>query len=101
MQSGKEYVVDIDLAKFFDRVNHDRLIYLLSGHVPDKRILRIIGIILINGTMILTKEGTVQGSPLRPLLSNFILKAGRCLFAETGRRIKFITLPFHQNSEKP
>ncbi|WP_459919000.1 group II intron reverse transcriptase/maturase [Desulfocicer niacini] len=78
VQSGKEYVVDIDLAKFFDRVNHDRLIYLLSGHVPDKRILRIIGIILrsgvmINGTMILTKEGTVQGSPLSPLLSNVVL----------------------------
>ncbi len=78
VQNGKEYVVDIDLAKFFDRVNHDRLIYLLSGHVPDKRILRIIGIILrsgvmINGTMILTKEGTVQGSPLSPLLSNVVL----------------------------
>ena len=41
VQSGKEYVVDIDLSKFFDRVNHDRLICLLSSHVPDKRILRI------------------------------------------------------------
>lgn len=46
VQSGKKYVVDIDLAKFFDQVNHDRLIYLLAGHVPDKRILRIIGITL-------------------------------------------------------
>ncbi|MDD4274451.1 MAG: reverse transcriptase domain-containing protein [Desulfobacter postgatei] len=75
---GKEYVVDLDLSKFFDRVNHDRLIYLLSGHVTDKRILRLIGMILrsgvmVNGTVLLTKEGTVQGSPLSPLLSNVVL----------------------------
>ena len=78
VKSGKEYVVDIDLSKFFDRVNHDRLIYLLSGHVTDKRILRLIGMILrsgvmAKGTVILTKEGTVQGSPLSPLLSNVVL----------------------------
>jgi len=59
-------------------VNHDRLIYLLSGHVTDKRILRLIGMILrsgvmANGTVLLTKEGTVQGSPLSPLLSNVVL----------------------------
>lgn len=78
VNSGKEYVIDIDLSKFFDRVNHDRLIYLLSGHVTDKRILRLIGMILrsgvmANGTVMLTKEGTVQGSPLSPLLSNVVL----------------------------
>ena len=78
VKSGKEYVVDIDLSKFFDRVNHDRLIYLLSDHVSDKRILRLIGMILrsgvmTNGTVILTREGTVQGSPLSPLLSNVVL----------------------------
>jgi group II intron reverse transcriptase/maturase len=78
VKSGKEYVVDIDLSKFFDRVNHDRLIYLLSGHVTDKRILRLIGMILRSGVMVagtvqLTKEGTVQGSPLSPLLSNVVL----------------------------
>lgn len=78
VKSGKEYVIDIDLAKFFDRVNHDRLIYLLSGHVSDKRILRLIGMILrsgvmINGVVQLTEEGTVQGSPLSPLLSNVVL----------------------------
>ncbi len=76
--SGKEYVIDIDLSKFFDRVNHDRLIYLLSGHVTDKRILRLIGMILRSGVMdkgmvLLTREGTVQGSPLSPLLSNVVL----------------------------
>lgn len=78
VKSGKEYVIDIDLSKFFDRVNHDRLIYLLSGHVDDKRILRLIGMILRSGvmkdgTIILTEEGTTQGSPLSPLLSNVVL----------------------------
>lgn len=78
VNSGKEYVVDIDLSKFFDRVNHDRLIYLLSGHITDKQILRLIGMILRSGvmskgTVTLTREGTVQGSPLSPLLSNVVL----------------------------
>ena len=78
VKGGKEYVVDIDLSKFFDRVNHDRLIYLLSGHVADKRILRLIGNILrsgvmVNGVVQLTEEGTVQGSPLSWLLSNVVL----------------------------
>lgn len=78
VRSGKEYVIDIDLSKFFDRVNHDRLIFLLSGHVTDKRILRLIGMILrsgvmVNGVVHLTEEGTVQGSPLSPLLSNVVL----------------------------
>ncbi len=66
--SGKEYVVDIDLSKFFDRVNHDRLIHLLSFHITDKRILRLIGMtlrsgVMVHGVMKPTEEGTVQGSP--------------------------------------
>ncbi len=78
VKGGKEYVIDIDLSKFFDRVNHDRLIYLLSRHVTDKRILRLIGMILrsgvmVNGVVQLTEEGTVQGSQLSPLLSNVVL----------------------------
>jgi len=78
VKDGKEYVVDIDLSKFFDRVNHDRLIYLLSRHITDKRILRLIGMILrsgvmVNGVVQRTEEGTVQGSPLSPLLSNVVL----------------------------
>jgi len=77
-KSGKEYVVDIDLSKFFDRVNHDRLIHLLSGHIDDKRILRLIGMILRSGIMkdgmvTPSEEGTPQGSPLSPLLSNVVL----------------------------
>ncbi|MCW5211122.1 group II intron reverse transcriptase/maturase, partial [Desulfobulbus sp. N3] len=78
VKSGKEYVVDIDLSKFFDRVNHDRLIYLLSEHIDDKQILRLIGITLRSGIMkdgLVTpsEEGTPQGSPLSPLLSNVVL----------------------------
>ncbi|RUM46445.1 MAG: group II intron reverse transcriptase/maturase [Desulfocapsa sp.] len=78
VESGKEYVIDIDLSKFFDRINHDRLIHLLSAHIDDKQILRLIGDILRSGIMKdglieATKEGTTQGSPLSPLLSNVIL----------------------------
>jgi RNA-directed DNA polymerase len=78
VQSGKEFVVDIDLSKFFDRINHDRLIYRLKGHIQDTRILRLIGMILRGGIMIdgvktPSEEGSVQGSPLSPLLSNVVL----------------------------
>lgn len=78
VQSGKEYIVDIDLSKFFDRINHDRLIHRLKGHIQDTRILRLIGMILRGGIMIdgvktPSEEGSVQGSPLSPLLSNVVL----------------------------
>jgi len=78
VRSGKEHVVDIDLSKFFDRVQHDRLIQRLAGYVSDKRILRVIGMTLRSGVMkeglvSPTPEGTVQGSPLSPLLSNVVL----------------------------
>jgi group II intron reverse transcriptase/maturase len=76
--AGKPYVVDIDLSKFFDRIHHDRLIYRLGAHVADKRILRLIGLLLrsgvmANGLVTPSKEGAVQGSPLSPLLSNVVL----------------------------
>lgn len=78
VRSGKEFVVDIDLSKFFDKINHDRLIHRLSLHIEDKRILKLIGMILRSGIMteegITTPmEGSVQGSPLSPLLSNVVL----------------------------
>ena len=80
VEEGKEHVVDIDLLKFFDRVNHDRLIASLSKHQIDKCILRLIGMILRSGVMINgrfspTREGTPQGGPLSPLLSNVVLDA--------------------------
>ncbi|MGB5833423.1 MAG: group II intron reverse transcriptase/maturase [Thiohalocapsa sp.] len=75
---GKPYVVDLDLAQFFDRIHHDRLIARVGEHVADKRVLRLVGItlrsgVLANGLMSPTTEGTVQGSPLSPLLSNSVL----------------------------
>jgi RNA-directed DNA polymerase len=78
VNSGKPYVVDIDLSKFFDCIHHDRLIARLGERISDKRILRLIGILLrsgvmINGVINPSKEGAVQGGPLSPLLSNIVL----------------------------
>jgi RNA-directed DNA polymerase len=78
VKKGKEFVVDIDLSKFFDTINHDKLINRLSREISDKRIIRIIGLtlrsgIMNNGTVEPSKEGSVQGSPLSPLLSNIVL----------------------------
>jgi RNA-directed DNA polymerase len=75
---GKPYVVDLDLAQFFDRIHHDRLIARVGKQIPDTRILRLIGLtlrsgVMANGLMSPTTEGTVQGSPLSPLLSNIVL----------------------------
>ena len=76
--SGKEFVVDIDLAKFFDTINHDKLIGLMGKCIQDKRLIRIVGItlrsgIMKNGLFQATQEGSIQGSPLSPLLSNIVL----------------------------
>jgi len=78
VKSGRDWVVDIDLATFFDTINHDRVIHLVGKRVTDTRILRLIGLTLRSGTMasgqlIETSEGAAQGSPLSPLLSNIIL----------------------------
>lgn len=78
VRAGKEFVVDIDLSKFFDRINHDRLIHRLGLKIEDKGVLRLIGMILrsgimANGIVTILHEGSVQGSPLSPLLSNLVL----------------------------
>jgi RNA-directed DNA polymerase len=76
--SGYAVVVDIDLEKFFDRVNHDVLMGLIAKRVADKRILKLIRSFLTAGVMegglvSPTEEGTPQGGPLSPLLSNLML----------------------------
>lgn len=78
INEGYKVVVDIDLEKFFDRVNHDKLMSLLSKRVADKRLLRLIRSYLEAGVMLgglvsATEEGTPQGGPLSPLLSNVML----------------------------
>jgi RNA-directed DNA polymerase len=78
--SGHGTVVDIDLEKFFDRVNHDILTGLVAKRVTDKRILKLIrGLltagVLIDGLVGPTEEGTPQGGPLSPLLLNLMLDA--------------------------
>jgi group II intron reverse transcriptase/maturase len=77
--NGAEYVVDFDLEKFFDRVNHDRLMARLAALIDDKRVLKLIrrvleaGVAMPNGVIVTTTEGTPQGGPLSPLLSNVVL----------------------------
>jgi RNA-directed DNA polymerase len=78
VREGKEWVVDLDLERFFDTVNHDRLIHLLRQRVEDKRIIRLVGMTLrsgvwTEGVVEQQQEGQPQGSPLSPLLSNIIL----------------------------
>jgi RNA-directed DNA polymerase len=78
LEQGYSYVVDIDLEKFFDRVCHDRLISRLAQRITDKRVLKLIRAflqagILEDGLMTIPTEGTPQGSPLSPFLSNVVL----------------------------
>jgi group II intron reverse transcriptase/maturase len=78
IKGGNSIVVDIDLEKFFDRVNHDRLMYRLSEKIGDKTLLKLIrkylqSGILTGGLISQQTEGTPQGSPLSPLLSNIVL----------------------------
>jgi RNA-directed DNA polymerase len=76
--SGHGFVVDIDLEKFFDRVNHDILMGRLAKRIADRRVLRLIrrylnAGVLANGVVIEREEGTPQGGPLSPLLANVLL----------------------------
>lgn len=78
VQSGRRWVVDVDLEKFFDRVNHDVLMARLAKRVEDRRLLRVIrryleAGILADGVVVERHEGTPQGGPLSPLLANVLL----------------------------
>jgi RNA-directed DNA polymerase len=79
IEDGYNIVVDIDLSKFFDRVNHQRLLGRLSQKIQDMRVLRLISkmlkvhVVMPDGVKVLVEEGTPQGGPLSPLLSNIVL----------------------------
>ena len=78
VEDGYDWVVDMDLEKFFDRVNHDVLMARVARKVKDKAVLRLIrryleAGVLLNGIVTTTEEGTPQGGPLSPLLANVLL----------------------------
>src|SRR5260370_1473156 len=78
VQEGRSFVVDIDLEKFFDRVNHDVLMGKLVKRITDRRVLRLIrryltAGVMANGVVMERDEGTPQGGPLSPLLANLLL----------------------------
>jgi RNA-directed DNA polymerase len=75
---GYNWVIDLDLEKFFDRVNHDKLMAQIANRVEDKRLLKLIRAflnagVMENGLISPSVEGTPQGGPLSPLLSNLVL----------------------------
>jgi RNA-directed DNA polymerase len=78
IQQGRRWVVDVDLEKFFDRVNHDVLMGKLAKRIADKRVLGLIrryldAGVMANGVVVERTEGTPQGGPLSPLLANVLL----------------------------
>jgi group II intron reverse transcriptase/maturase len=79
LEEGYEWVVDLDLEKFFDRVNHERLLSRLEKRVNDRRLIQLIRrmlkakVVMPDGVVVSTEEGTPQGGPLSPLLSNIVL----------------------------
>lgn len=89
LEEGYEWVVDLDLDKFFDRVNHQRLMARLAERVGDRRMLVLIGrmlkafVVMPDGVRVSTEEGVPQGGPLSPLLSNVVLDE---FDRELGRR---------------
>lgn len=78
INAGYTWAVDIDLAKYFDTINHDKLIRILSNDIKDGRVISLIrkylqSGVMINGVVMDTEEGAPQGGPLSPLLSNVML----------------------------
>ena len=92
LESGRRWVVDLDLEKFFDRINHDRLLAHLAKRVMDKRVLKLIRLFVTagameNGVTEANEEGAPQGGPLSPFLSNVVLD-------ELDRELEKRNLPF-------
>jgi group II intron reverse transcriptase/maturase len=92
VEEGREWVVDIDLEKFFDRVNHERLLARLEQQIDDRRLIKLIRhmlkakVVLPEGVIVSVKEGTPQGGPLSPLLSNIVLDELDRELAQRGHR---------------
>jgi RNA-directed DNA polymerase len=92
VEDGYGWVVDLDLSKFFDRVHHDRLMARLACTVKDTRVLQLIRrmlkakVVMPDGVVVSSDEGTPQGGPLSPLLSNIVLDELDCELARRGHR---------------
>jgi RNA-directed DNA polymerase len=92
LQEGQEWVVDLDLENFFNRVHHQRLMARLAMRVGDKRVLRLIGqmlkarVVMPDGVVASNDEGVPQGGPLSPLLSNVVLDELDWELQERGHR---------------
>lgn len=91
IEAGNDWVVDIDLEKFFDRVNHDKLMVRIWRHIKDKRVLHLIrrylqAGALLDGVIVASEEGTPQGGPLSPLLANIMLDDLDRYLTERGHR---------------
>ena len=96
VDEGYEWVVDLDLEKFFDKVNHQRLMARLAQRVQDRRLLELIGlmlkarVVMPDGVAVRTEEGVPQGGPLSPLLSNIVLdELDRELAARRHRFVRY------------
>jgi len=92
IEEGFDWVVDIDLEKFFDRVHRQRLVARLEQRIEDRRIIRLIQrmlkakVVMPDGVIVSTEEGTPQGGPLSPLLSNIVLDELDWELEERGHR---------------
>ncbi|KHD86643.1 group II intron reverse transcriptase/maturase [Heyndrickxia ginsengihumi] len=95
IKKGFRWVIDMDLEKFFDKVNHDKLMGILAKRIKDRTLLKLIrkylqSGVMLNGVEQSTEEGTPQGGPLSPLLSNIILdKLDKELEARGHRFVRY------------